>query len=188
MKRSGQVVLLRLLSIFLTTVDSLLNVHWGERTLERMARRWQKKMDILDRSLARLEIERAQLELQAEAIALHVATFRLGARTLDGNELRFDPAEPSDEKILDAAIDLLVKEKLSTVEPEEVEPGRLVYTLEPDWAAIHARISKAASLADSDIAEMFQESLRFIEERLLSQTTSLVRQSPAHLRNEVSFQ
>jgi hypothetical protein len=182
-----QIAFLRMLSLFLSLVDSLLNVRWGERTLERMASNWERRLAHLDQSLAHLEKEREQLELQAEAIALHVATFRLGGRALSGEHLCFDPAEPGDEKILDAAIDLLVKENLAAVESEEIEPGRFTYTLEPDWAAIHARISRAASLAESEIAEMFQDSLRFIEERLLSQPINLVRQSSTHLNRKVPF-
>lgn len=179
MSSRAEFVLLRFLSIVLAGIDTVFNVHWGQRALDRMASRWQTRLEQLDQSLAHLEHEREQLQLQAEAIALHVATFRLGGRTLSGDQLRFDPADSGDERILDAAIDLLVKSSLATVGAEEIEPGRFLYTLEPDWAAIHARISEAASRANTQAAEMFQESLRFIEENLLSPATALARQSPA---------
>jgi hypothetical protein len=180
----AEFALLRFLSVFLATVDSLLNVRWGERTLERMAGRWQERITQLDENLAHLEKERENLEHQAEAIALHVATFRLGSRTLSGDALRFDPADPHDERILDATIDLLVKRKLAAIEPEEIEPGHFAYSLDLDWMAIHARISEAAGLANAEMAEMFQESLQFIEENLFPRQDNLGQQIPAYPSKE----
>ncbi len=164
-----QLTLLRLLSALLGAVDSLFNIGWGERVLERLANRWQSQLAQLDAALALLEKERAQLQLQAEALAIHAAAIYLGGRCLARDELCFDPADPHDEEILDASIDLLVKGRLATIEPEEIEPDRYIYHLEPDWPAIRTRLSDAAEQADSQMADWFREGVRFIEEAFLSE-------------------
>jgi hypothetical protein len=169
-----QLALLRTLSIFLATVDSLLNVRWGERLLAQMAKRWQENLDQLDETLAQLEKERAQVQMQAEAIAIHAAAIYLGGRSLTHaqGQLCFDPADPRDEEILDASIDLLVKERLAAIRTEEIEEGHYIYHLEPDWAAIRARLETAVEGTESDIAEWFREGLKFIDEAFLSRTDS----------------
>ncbi len=173
-----QLALLRLLTMLLALFDRLFNVRWGEHLLDRMANRWQAQLAQLDRSLARLEEERHRLQLQVEALAIHAATIYLGGRKLTHDELRFDPDLSHEEEILDASIDLLVKQRLATIETKEVEPGHFVYILEPDWAAIHSRLSAAAAQAEPEIAEWFREGLRFIEERLLVDTASQTQASP----------
>lgn len=175
-----QLAFLRTLSICLGLVDSLLNVQWGERLLERMSHRWQRQLLQLNEALANLEDERNQLHDQLEALALHIATICLGGRKLTYNELRFDPGIPRDDHLLDASIDLLVKQRLATIESREIEPGHFVYYLEPDWAAIHGRLRTAACLAEPEIAEWFQEGLRFIEESLLPQSETQSWQSPSN--------
>jgi hypothetical protein len=159
-----QLRLLRLLTAFLAIVDSLFRIRWGERLLDRMAGRWQAQLLELDQSLARLEVERHQLQSQAEALAIHAAALYLGGRWLARGELRFDPSDPHDEQVLDAAIDLLVKTRLAAIESEAVEAGRYVYHLEPDWPAIRARLTEAAALADGETAAWFQEGLKFIDD------------------------
>jgi hypothetical protein len=174
-----QLVVLRLLSILLALIDRLFNVQWGEHLLERMAGRWETKLKELDRTLATLEEERQQLQVQAEAVAIHAATIYLGGRSLTHNELRFDPAIPHDEEILDATIDLLVKQKLAAIATEEIEPEHFVYYVEPDWEAIRAHLGRAADQANPDIAEWFREGLRFIDEALLPQTSAQTEWSPS---------
>lgn len=165
-----QLALLRLLSIILGLVDRIFNVHWGEHLLDRMVNRWQTQLEQLDRTLADLERERRRIQSQAEALSIHAATIYLGGRSLTHDELRFDPADPHDEEILDATIDLLVKQQLASVESEEIEPGHFVYHLEPDWVAIHTYLGKATDQAEPEIAEWFQEGMRFIDAALLSRT------------------
>jgi hypothetical protein len=164
-----QLALLRLLSIVLGLLDRFFNVRWGEHLLERMTNHWQARLEQLDESLAHLEEERHRLRLQAEALAVHAATIYLCGHSLTHDELRFDPAIPHDEEILDAAIDLLVKQRLATIEPEEIEPGYFVYNLEPDWMAIRSFLCKAAEQAEPETAEWFREGMRFIDETVLSQ-------------------
>jgi hypothetical protein len=166
-----QLAILRVLSITLGWLDWLLNVHWGERLLNRLSGRWQARLDLLNASLADLEEERHRIQVQAEALAIQAATIYLGGRSLIHNELRFDPAIAHDEEMLDASIDLLVKQRLATIESVETEPGRFVYHLEPDWAAIHRRLSAAAEQAEPESAEWFLEGIRLIEETLLSHGT-----------------
>lgn len=163
----AQLRLLRLLALFLTIVDSLFHVRWGERLLERLAGRWQVQLLELDRSLTRLEVERHQLQSQAEALSIHAAALYLGGRWLARGELRFDPADPHDEQVLDATIDLLVKTRLAAIESEKVEAEHYLYHLEPDWPAIRARLVEAAALADGETAAWIQEGLKFIDDSLL---------------------
>lgn len=166
-----QLTILRLLSITLGWLDWLLNVHWGERLLNRLSRRWQARLDLLNASLADLEEERQRIHMQAEALAIQAATIYLGGRSLIHSELRFDPAIAHDEEMLDASIDLLVKQRLATIESVETEPGHFVYHLDPDWAAIHRRLSAAADQTDPQSAEWFLEGIHLIEEALLSHGT-----------------
>lgn len=164
----AQLRLLRLLTVCLAVVDSLFHVRWGERLLERMASRWQAQLLALDESLARLETERQQIELLAEALSIHAAALYLGGRWLARGELRFDPADCRDEEVLDASIDLLVRERLAAVESEEVDSGQYIYHLEPDWPAIRARLAEAAAQADGETAAWLREGLAFIDEALPS--------------------
>jgi len=53
-----QLRLLRMLSVSLALIDSLLGVSWGERLLERLAARWQARLAQIDADLAALERER----------------------------------------------------------------------------------------------------------------------------------
>lgn len=165
-----QLGLLRLLSGILRLVDGLFNVHWGEQMLGRLAGRWEAQLAHLDEALIRLEQERRQLQVQAEALALHTAALYLGGRSLTRSELRFDPADPHDEEILDATIDLLVKERLASIEAEELDGGGYVYYLEPDWSAIHARLTEATDQTEPETAQWFREGLAFIDESYLSGT------------------
>lgn len=162
-----QLLLLRLLSAVLYTTDRLLNVHWGEQVLERMARRWQTQLDELDRDLARLEQERRQIETQTEALAIHTAAIYLGGRVLAQEEMSFDPARAHEEELLDATIDLLVKHQLAAIDAQEIEPGHYVYHLEPDWAAIRARLSDAAEDAAPELAEWLHGGIEFIDDSIL---------------------
>jgi hypothetical protein len=164
-----QLTLLQMFTLLLDRLDGVLNVHWGERLLERLAHRWQAQLVQLDKDIAHLEQERARLRAQAEALAIHAAVIYLGGRSLTRNELRFDPADPHDEEMLDATIDLLVKQRLASIETHEIEPGHYVYHLELDWMAIHTRLSNAADQADLEMKDWFQEGLKFIDEAFLSE-------------------
>lgn len=175
-----QLTILRLLSVSLAWVDLILNVHWGERLLDRLSHRWRSRLDLLNATLADLEKERHQIQMQAEALAIQAATIYLGGRSLIYNDLRFDPAVAHDEEMLDASIDLLVKQQLATIESVETEPGHFVYYLEPDWAAIHRRLSAAVDQADPESAEWFLEGIRLIEEALLTHGASPSNGAPGN--------
>ena len=163
----AQLFLLRILSIGLGLLDRLFRIDWGERVLDRMSRRWEEQLDQLDATLAHLEQEREQIQAQSEALAIHAAAIYLAGRSLTQETLRFDPALSQDDEILDATIDLLVKQRLASIETEEVDAGRFIYTLEPDWAAILAKLRDVADQADPQVAEWFQEGIRFIAEEFL---------------------
>ncbi|MBN1136597.1 MAG: hypothetical protein JXM73_08420 [Anaerolineae bacterium] len=160
--------LIRMLTIGLALFDRLFNVNWGERLLERQSNRWRARLARLQEEMDRLEAERSRVQAQAEALALHVATIYLGGRSLARHELRFDPADPHEEGILDATIDLLVRNRLAAIEDRESEPGRHIYYLEPNWPAIRDRLAEAIELAEPQAAELYRESLVFIDETFLA--------------------
>lgn len=168
-------LLLRGLSILLAVVDGLFGVRWGERLLLRMAGHWQAQLEELDGALARLEAEREMVRLQAEALAIHSAAVYLSGRRLARNQLRFDPADPRDDELLTAAIDLLVVEHLAEIEIVEVEPEHYVYDLEPDWTAIRARLTEAVNLAEPEFADWLREGLLLIDKVVSSETVLSVK-------------
>ena len=180
----AQLLLLRILSIGLGLLDRLFRIDWGERVLDRMSRRWEEQLDQLDATLAHLEQEREQIQAQSEALAIHAAAIYLAGRSLTQETLRFDPALSKDDEILDATIDLLVKQRLASIETEEVEAGRFVYTLEPDWAAILAKLRDAADQSDPEVAEWFQEGIRFIAEEFLPAVEQPGEPSPSNSHEE----
>ena len=166
-----QLALLRLLSVVLGSVDQLFHVRWGKRLLGRMASRWEARLAHLDEALALLEQERSRLHGQAEALAIQATAIYLAGRSLAHDELRFDPADPHDEEILDAIIEMLVKERLAAIEMQEVETGHYVYCLEPDWPVIRTRLAEAAEQADPAIGEWLRDGLTFIDETFLGLDT-----------------
>lgn len=165
----AQLALLRVLSIGLGLLDRLFHVDWGERALGRMSRRWENQLEKLDETLSRLEQERKDLHEQSETLAIHAAALYLATRQATEGTLRFDPAISQDDEILDATIELLVKQRLASIETKEVSAAEYVYTIEPDWAEILTRLRAAADRADPEIADWFLEGLRFIDEALLVQ-------------------
>jgi len=171
--------LIRTATIGLAMFDSLFNVNWGERLLERRADRWRARLVRLQEEMDRLEAERSRVQRQAEALALHAATIYLGGRSLVHHELRFDPADPHEEEILDATVQMLVNSRLAAIEDREVEPGHHVYYLEPDWEAIRGRLAEAMETAEPAAAELYGESVAFIEETFLGEgRDSSLRSSP----------
>ncbi len=165
----AELLLLRLFSRVLGLLDGLLNVQWGERLLDRLAHRWRGQLGQLDAALAQLDVERQQLQAQAEALSLHAAAVYLGGRLLARGELCFDPADAHDDEILDATIDLLVKERLAEIDAQEVQAGHYVYHLAPDWAAIRARLTTVAERSDPQVNDWLREGIKFIDEALLSE-------------------
>jgi len=135
--------------------------------VERQSERWLARLARLEEEVDRLEAERSRVQSQAEALALHAATIYMGGRSLAHHELRFDPADPHEEEMLDATVDLLVKNRLAAIEDREVEAGHHVYYLEPDWGAIRARLAEAMATAEPQAAELYRESVAFIEETFL---------------------
>ena len=174
----AQLLGLRLLSTILGLMDRAFHVDWGERVLGRMSRKWEGQLEQLDEVLAQLELEREQLQIQSEALAIHAAAVYLASRNLAHDKLRFDPQDSHDDEILDATIDLLVKQRLASIETNELEDGHFVYILEPDWAAILESLRAAADQADPEVAEWFQEGIRFIDSACLHQTEPPGEQEP----------
>ncbi len=165
----AQLALLRVLSIGLGLLDRLFHVDWGERALGRMSRQWENQLEKLDETLSRLEQERKDLHEQSETLAIHAAALYLATRQATEGTLRFDPAISQDDEILDATIELLVKQRLASIETKEVSAAEYAYTIEPDWAAIRTRLRAAADRADPEIADWLVEGMRFIDEALLAQ-------------------
>ncbi|MGC9333337.1 MAG: hypothetical protein ACP5JJ_04260 [Anaerolineae bacterium] len=166
----AQLRLLRLLSLWLGFMDELFHVRWGERLLSRMAARWQSQLAQLDQALEELAQERRDTDLRAQALSIYAAVLYLGRRRLARGELSFDPSEPRDGEVLDATIELLVKEHLAAIETVEVEPERYTYTLEPDWLAIRARLAAALECSKAEDSDWLREGLEFIDAALLPET------------------
>lgn len=162
-----QLRLLRVLSLVLGIVDALFHVRWGERALSRLAARWQSQLAQLDQALEELAQERRDTDIRAQALSIYAAVLYLGRRRLARGELTFDPSEPRDEDLLDATIELLVKEHLATIETVEVEPERYTYTLEPDWLAIRAHLAAALECFKAEDSDWLREGLEFIDAALL---------------------
>ncbi len=179
-----QLFLLRLLSISLGLLDRLFHSDWGERVLGRMSRRWEDQLDQLDETLARLEQEREQIQAQSEALAIHAAAIYLAARDLTRDKLQFDPAVSHEDKILDATIDLLVKQRLASIDTQEIEDRHFIYTIEPDWTAILSYLRSAADKAAPEVADWFQEGIQFIDQEFLPQAEPPAEPSPANLHEE----
>jgi hypothetical protein len=156
--------LIRLATRGLTRVDRLFNVRWGERLLDRASDDWQAQLAELDQALVQLGLERDQLQEQIEALSIHLAAVYLGGRQLTRGELCFDPADPRDEELLDATIDLLVKQRLAAIDAQEIGSGQYIYHLEPDWTAIRDVLARAATRAEPESAEWYHEGIRFIDE------------------------
>jgi hypothetical protein len=156
--------LIRLAARGLMRVDRLFHVGWGERLLDRASEGWQEQLAALDHALVQLGRERDRLEEQIEALSIHLAALYLGGRQVNRGELRFDPADPREEELLDASIDLLVKKRLAAIEPQEIGYGRYVYLLEPDWKAIRQVLAHAVEQAEPENAEWYREGVRFIDE------------------------
>ena len=176
--------MLRLLSIVLGMMDRLFHIDWGERALGLMSRKWEEQLEQLDETLARLEQEREQIQAQSEALAIHAAAIYLAGRNLTEDKLRFDPKVRHDDEILDATIDLLVKQQLASIETEEIDDGHFSYTIEPDWSAIRERLHAAADQADPEVAEWFQEGIRFIDEAFPHQGEPPGEQEPTNPHQE----
>jgi len=160
----AQLFFLRLLSAGLGLADNLLGVHWGERILARLARRWQAQVDQIDEAMASLREEQDRLEVLLDGLRLQTAALYLGNRQLAQGELRFDPAEPHEEEILDATIELLVKKGLAAIETEEIEAGHYIYHLAPDWRAIRTRLDEAAEQAEPETARWLREGLGLLDQ------------------------
>jgi hypothetical protein len=160
--------LIHLLSIALAVIDTMFRVHWGERLLSRWTDRWQMRLSRLEEEVARLEAERDRVRSQSQALALNAAAVYLGGRSLLHGELRFNPADPREEEILDATVNLLVKSRLAAISPQETDPGHYLYYLEPDWPAIRAHLAQAAQQSEPQVADWFGESVKFIDDTFLS--------------------
>jgi hypothetical protein len=164
-----QLFWLRILTAVLSLMDGVLHVRWGERLLQRLAGRWQAQVEALNHALAELEENRQHIQGQIAALSLQAAALYLGGRQMSRGELRFDPADPHDRELLDATIDLLVKERLAAIEIEEIEAGHYIYYLEPDWSAIRASLEGAAAGAEPEIAEWLREGAGFVDEMLFAE-------------------
>jgi hypothetical protein len=97
-------------------------------------------------------------------VAIHAAAIYLAGRQQANRNLRFDPADAHDERLLDASIDTLVKARLAEIEEEEIEPGRYTYSLQPDWTRIRDCLAAAAEEAEPELAEWLYEGVGRIEE------------------------
>lgn len=162
-----QIFFLRLLTRLMGATDGLLKVRWGEGVISRLERRWQAQLNHLDEEMAEIKEERRRLERRTEALGLHFAVTYLAGRSLTLGRLTFDPADPHDNEILDATIQLLVIDRLAAIEPEAVGEGRYLYHLEPDWSAIRIRLAQSLPNAHPEIAGGVRQTLTLIDDAFL---------------------
>ncbi len=158
-----QVRLIRVVGMALGVFDKAFDTQIGERLVDRLTRRWQRRLDTLGAELAALDAEREGLEAQVTAMALQAAVYYLGARALTRGDLCFDPGDPEEERMLDATIELLVKPRLAAIESLEPQPGCTLYRIEPDWPAIRSSLERLASGAGRSRADWLDECLAFID-------------------------
>lgn len=167
-----QLFLLRGGTRLLRTVDSLLGVQWGEHQIQQLAVRWSTQISEIDQAIVDLEEERNHVLSQVEALAIQSAAIYLGGRQMTHNKLSFDPSDPHDEEMLDATIELLVKQRLAEVETEQLNKGHYIYHVEPNWSSIRTYLARVAEHADQDVAGWLQEGLEFIDETMLAEAGS----------------
>ena len=67
--------------------------------------------------------------------------------------LYFDLANSQEDKGLDLLIHHLVKPRLAAIEMQEIEKGRYVYKLAPDWAAIGDFLAERQADLQPEIAD-----------------------------------
>ena len=136
-------------------VDHLLGTKLAEKELARReakVARYRARVTDLEKQLTRLE------DLLG-AMNLRLCLLYLRERSLLAPErwLSFDPDDPEENKGLDLLIEHLVKPHLATIEIDEVEEGRYVYHLQPDWAAIHTFLAEQQAELEPDMKGWLSE-------------------------------
>lgn len=124
----------RLLFTALLIIDRVLGTHLAEKELSRREAKvaqYKQRMNELEEQLKRLE------EL-LESLNLRLCLLYLQERSLIWPDrwLRFDPADPGEERGLDLLIEHLVKPRLATVDTETAVQGHYVYHIQPHWEVI----------------------------------------------------
>jgi len=124
-------------------VDRLWGTHLVEWELVRRQRRIERltaDMDTFNR-----ELETLAEELTLTRLVLCLVDLRARSERDDLDDwLCFAPHRDGEEQLLDSAIDCLVKPQLARVDADLVGPHEYIYYLNPDWAAIAARLRDAA--------------------------------------------
>lgn len=145
----------RILFTALLLIDHLLGTNLAGKEL---SRREAKVARYRDR-MTELEKELVRLEGLLGAINLRLCLLYLRERSLLSPErwLFFDPNDPEEDRGLDLVIEHLVKPRLATIEMDQVEEGRYVYHLQPDWAAIRALFAEQQADLEPDMEGWLSE-------------------------------
>lgn len=141
----------RMLLLGLVTIDHLFGTGFVEREIARRkakVARYEAIVVELHEQLVRLEGM-----LQAANVQLCLLYLRQRELLLPDGWLRFDSANPEEDKGLDLLINHLVKPRLAAMEVQEVEQGHYTYKLEPDWAAIGDFLAQREADVQPEIAD-----------------------------------
>ncbi len=139
----------RILFILLLTIDRL----FGTSLTEQEVNRRRAKLAAFKARLEIIEEQLTRLEDTLETLNLRLCLLYLWERNLTWADrwLRFDPADPHDDKELDLLIQHLVKPRLAAIDEEKVTEEHYVYHLAPDWAAIRALITSQQVKLEADM-------------------------------------
>ncbi len=130
----------RVLFTVLLIVDRVL----GTRLVEKELARREAKMMQYRQQVGELEEHLERLEGLLESINVRLCLLYLRERSLmwPNRWLRFDPADPGEERGLDLLIEHMVKPRLATIDTETVAQGHYVYHIQPRWEAIRAFLAQ----------------------------------------------
>jgi hypothetical protein len=126
----------KILFTILILLDHLLGTNLVQKELSRR----EAKVARYRARMTELEKQLTKLENMLGAINLRLCLLYLRERNLLSPErwLSFDSNDPEEDKSLELLVEHLVKPRLAAIEMDEIEEGRYLYHLQPDWAAIHA--------------------------------------------------
>lgn len=139
----------RILFILLVIIDRLL----GTSLTEREVNHRRARLADYRANLEAIEEQLTRLENTLETLNLRLCLLYLWERNLiwPDHWLRFDPADPQDDRELDLLISYLVKPRLAAIDEEKVTMDHYVYYLKPDWTAIRTLLTSHQVKLEPDL-------------------------------------
>jgi len=139
----------KILFLFLIIIDRLLGTSLTEREINRRRAKladYRARLEVVEEQLTRLENT-------LETLNLRLCLLYLWERNLicPDRWLRFDPADPHDNRELDLLIHYLVKPRLAALDEEKVTEDHYIYHLKPDWTALRALLTTHQIKLETDM-------------------------------------